>query len=304
MAFTAKDVQQLREKTGCGMMDCKKALTECDGDMDKAVDFLREKGLASAAKKASRIAAEGQVVAISDDNAGVVVEVNSETDFVAGGDGFKKLCADIANIALTQAPADLESLLACSENGMTVAEMVQEYFLVVRENMNVRRFVRMDGVVANYVHAGGKIGVLAKFETTPEIAANDEFKVMGKDICMQIAAVNPGYIDSASVPAEALEHEKAILVAQMKEDPKMASKPDAVLEKIVAGKMGKFYKENCLVEQEFVKDSNMTVAEYIASVAKKLGGDIKVVDFVRFERGEGIQKREDDFASEVANMIK
>ncbi len=304
MAFTAKDVQQLREKTGCGMMDCKKALTECDGDMEKAVDFLREKGLASAAKKAGRIAAEGQVVAISNENAGVVLEVNSETDFVSGGDGFKKLCADIANIALTQAPADLDALLKCTENGQTVEEMVQEYFLVVRENMKVRRFVRMEGVISNYVHAGGKIGVLARFETTPEIAENDEFKAMGKDVCMQIAAVNPGYLDTASVPTEALEHEKAILVAQMKEDPKMASKPDAVLEKIVAGKMGKFYKENCLVEQEFVKDSNMTVAEYIASVAKKLGGDIKVVEFVRYEKGEGIQKREDDFASEVASMIK
>ena len=304
MAFTAKDVQQLREKTGCGMMDCKKALTECDGDMEKAVDFLREKGLASAAKKAGRIAAEGQVVAVSDDKAGVVLEVNSETDFVAGGDGFKALCASIANIALTQAPADVDDLLKCTADGKTVEEMVQDYFLIVRENMKVRRFKRMEGVVSNYVHAGGKIGVLAKFDTTPEIAAKDEFKVMAKDVCMQIAAANPSYLDKDSVPAEALDHEKAILVAQMKEDPKMASKPDAVLEKIVSGKMGKFYKENCLVEQEFVKDGSMSVSEYVASVAKALGGDIKIVEFVRYERGEGIQKREDDFASEVASMIK
>ena len=304
MAFTAKDVQQLREKTGCGMMDCKKALTECDGDMEKAVDFLREKGLASAAKKAGRIAAEGQVVAVSDDKAGVVLEVNSETDFVAGGDGFKALCASIANVALTQAPADVDALLKCTADGKTVEEMVQDYFLIVRENMKVRRFKRMEGVVSNYVHAGGKIGVLAKFDTTPEIAAKDEFKVMAKDVCMQIAAANPSYLDKDSVPAEALDHEKAILVAQMKEDPKMASKPDAVLEKIVSGKMGKFYKENCLVEQEFVKDGSMSVSEYVASVAKALGGDIKIVEFVRYERGEGIQKREDDFASEVASMIK
>ena len=304
MAFTAKDVQQLREKTGCGMMDCKKALTECDGDMEKAVDFLREKGLASAAKKAGRIAAEGQVVAVSDDKAGVVLEVNSETDFVAGGDGFKALCASIANIALTQAPAEVDALLKCTADGKTVEEMVQDYFLIVRENMKVRRFKRMEGVVSNYVHAGGKIGVLAKFDTTPEIAAKDEFKVMAKDVCMQIAAANPSYLDKDSVPAEALDHEKAILVAQMKEDPKMASKPDAVLEKIVSGKMGKFYKENCLVEQEFVKDGSMSVSEYVASVAKALGGDIKIVEFVRYERGEGIQKREDDFASEVASMIK
>ena len=304
MNFTAKDVQQLREQTGCGMMDCKKALVECDGDMAKATDYLREKGLASAAKKAGRIAAEGQVVAIANDVAGVVLEVNSETDFVAGGDGFKDLCNGIAAIALEQNPADVEALLACSANGKTVEEMVQEYFLVVRENMMVRRFVRMEGVLSSYVHAGGKIGVIAKFDTTAEIAATAEFKAMAKDVCMQIAAVNPTYLDKESVPAEALDHEKAILVAQMKEDPKMANKPDAVLEKIVAGKMGKYYKENCLVEQEFVKENSMTVSEYINSVAKTLGGDIKVVDFARYEKGEGIQKREDDFAAEVASMIK
>ena len=304
MNFTAKDVQQLREQTGCGMMDCKKALVECDGDMAKATDYLREKGLAPAAKKAGRIAAEGQVVAIANDVAGVVLEVNSETDFVAGGDGFKDLCNGIAEIALEQNPADVDALLACSANGKTVEEMVQEYFLVVRENMKVRRFVRMEGVLSSYVHAGGKIGVIAKFDTTAEIAATAEFKTMAKDVCMQIAAVNPTYLDKDSVPAEALDHEKAILVAQMKEDPKMANKPDAVLEKIVAGKMGKYYKENCLVEQEFVKENSMTVSEYINSVAKTLGGDIKVVDFARFEKGEGIQKREDDFAAEVASMIK
>ena len=282
MNFTAKDVQALREKTGCGMMDCKKALVECDGDVEKAIDFLREKGLASQAKKSTRIAAEGQVVAIAGETAGVVLEVNSETDFVAGGDGFKALCQDIAKIALEQNPADVDALLNCSENGKTVSEMVQDYFLIVRENMNV----------------------LAKFETSAEIAANDEFKTMAKDICMQIAAVNPAYLDEASVPAEVLEHEKNILIAQMKEDPKMANKPEAVLEKIVSGKIGKYYKENCLLEQEFVKDGDMNVAQYVASVAKKLGGDIKVVDFVRYEKGEGLQKREDDFAAEVASMVK
>ena len=195
MAFTAKDVQALREKTGCGMMDCKKALTECDGNMDAAVDYLREKGLASQAKKASRVAAEGTVVALTKDGVGVVVEVNSETDFVAGGDGFKELCNNIAVIALEQNPADVDALLACSANGKTVEEMVQEYFLVVRENMKVRRFTRMEGIIANYVHAGGKIGVIAKFDTTAEIAATAEFKTMAKDVCMQIAAVNPTYLN-------------------------------------------------------------------------------------------------------------
>ena len=304
MNFTAKDVQALREKTGCGMMDCKKALVECDGDLDKAVDFLREKGLASQAKKSARIAAEGQCVALANDKAGVVLEVNSETDFVAGGDGLKALCQSIAKVALEQNPADVEALLACSEGGKTVEEMVQEYFLVVRENMKVRRFARLDGAVSSYVHAGGKIAVIAQFDTTDAIAATDDFKVMAKDICMQIAAVNPSYLDEASVPAEVLEHEKSILIAQMKEDPKMANKPEQVLEKIVSGKIGKYYKENCLLEQEFVKDGDLTVARYIDSVAKKLGGDIKVTAFVRYEKGEGLQKREDDFAAEVANMVK
>lgn len=303
MSFTAKDVQQLREKTGCGMMDCKKALTECDGDMDKAVDFLREKGIASQAKKATRVAAEGQVVAVANDQAGVVLEVNAETDFVAGGDGFKDLCTKIATVVLEQNPADVDALLKCESNGVSVEQMVQEYFLVVRENMKVRRFARFDGVVANYVHAGGKIGVLAKFETSDEIAASDAFKTMGKDVCMQIAALNPTYLNKQSVPAEALEHEKAIMVAQMKEDPKMANKPEQVLQKIVAGKMGKFFKENCLVDQEFVKDGSMNVQQYIDSVAKTLGGEIKLVAFERFEKGEGIQKREDNFADEVASMI-
>lgn len=304
MNFTAKDVQALREKTGCGMMDCKKALTECDGDINKAVDYLREKGIASQAKKSARVAAEGLVVAVSNENAGLVLEVNSETDFVAGGDGFKALCEKIANIALEQNPADVDALLKCTKDGQTVEELVQEYFLVVRENMKVRRFARFDGVVANYVHAGGKIGVIAKFDTTAEIAASEDFKVMGKDVCMQIAALNPAYLNEESVPAEAVDHEKAIMVAQMKEDPKMANKPEQVLEKIVLGKMGKFFKENCLVNQEFVKDGSMTVQQYIDSVAKKLGGDIKIVGFERFEKGEGIQKREDNFADEVAGMIK
>ena len=302
MAFTAKDVQALREKTGCGMMDCKKALTETNGDMDAAVDFLREKGLASQAKKADRVAAEGTVCAVVKGNVGAVLEMNAETDFVAGGEPFKTLANKITEIVIDQNPADLDALLKCSENGQTVEEMVQELFLAIRENIKVRRFVRFEGNLVSYVHAGGKIGVMVKFDTDAELT--DEFVAMGKNIAMQIAAMNPLYLDPASVPAEVLDKEKEILVAQMKEDPKMANKPDAVLEKIVAGKMGKFYKENCLVEQEFVKDNSMTVLGYIDSVAKTLGGDIKVVDYARYEKGEGIQKREDDFAAEVASMIK
>ncbi|MBO4433376.1 MAG: elongation factor Ts [Clostridia bacterium] len=303
MAFTAKDVQALREKTGCGMMDCKKALVETNGDMDAAADYLREKGLASQAKKAGRIAAEGTVCAIIENGIGAVVELNAETDFVAGGEEFKALALEVAKIVAEQNPADLDALLKCAKNGQTVEEMVQELFLKVRENIKVRRFERYEGKVVTYVHAGGKIGVMVKFDTALD-ADNADFITMGKNIAMQIAAMNPGYLDEASVPAEVIEKEKAILIAQMKEDPKMANKPDAVLGKIVEGKIGKFYKENCLVDQQYVIDSELTVGKYVEKTAKELGSDIKIASFVRFEKGEGIEKRVDDFAAEVASMIK
>lgn len=302
MAFTAKDVQALREKTGCGMMDCKKALVETDGDMDAAIEFLREKGLAQQAKKASRIAAEGLVLSAAYGNVGVVVELNSETDFVANSDIFKELVGKVAKVIADQNPADVDALLACSDNGVTVADMIQEVFLAVRENIKVRRFERYEGVVSTYVHAGGKIGVMVKFDTTA--ADNDTFKEMAKDVAMQIAAVNPQYLSKESVPADVVEHEKNILVAQMKEDPKMANKPEQVLGKIVEGRMGKFFSETCLLEQEFVNDGDYTVAKYIASKAKEIGSDISVVSFVRFEKGEGIEKRVDNFADEVASMMK
>ena len=303
MAFTAKDVQALREKTGCGMMDCKKALVECDGNMDAAVDYLREKGLASQAKKATRIAAEGTVACYTADGVGAVVEVNSETDFVANGDGFKALAAEIAQIVAEQNPADVDALLACEKDGATVEAKVQELFLAIRENIKVRRFDRFEGKVFSYVHAGGKIGVLVNFET--ELAAdNVALATAGKSIAMQIAAMNPGFLDRDSVSEEVLEKEKAILIAQMKEDPKMANKPDAVLGKIVEGKIGKFYKENCLVEQAFIMDGDLSVGKYLEGVAKEAGAEIKLTKFVRFEKGEGIEKRVDDFAAEVAAMAK
>ena len=300
MNFTAKDVQTLREKTGCGMMDCKKALVETDGDMEKAIDFLREKGLASQAKKAGRIAAEGLVLACVDNNVGAVVEINSETDFVAGSDGFKELTAKVAKVIAEQNPADVEALLACKTEGKTVEELVQELFLAVRENMKIRRFARMEGHVASYVHAGGKIGVLVKFDTTDEIAASDAFKVMAKDVAMQIAAANPLFLNKESVPAETVEHEKKIMTEQVIAE----GKPANIAEKIVMGKMGKYYKENCLVEQVFVKDNDLTVQKYVDSVAKQLGGEIKIVAFERFEKGEGLEKRSDNFADEVASMVK
>ena len=303
MAFTAKDVQALREKTGCGMMDCKKALTETNGDMDAAADYLREKGLASQAKKAGRIAAEGTVCAICEDGIGAVVEINAETDFVAGGEEFKALALKVAKVIAAQNPVDLDALNKCTDNGQTVEEMVQELFLKVRENIKIRRFARYEGKVVTYVHAGGKIGVMVNFDTELGLD-NADFVAMGKNVAMQIAAMNPGYLDEASVPAEVIEKEKSILIAQMKEDPKMANKPDMVLGKIVEGKIGKFYKENCLVEQQYVIDNELTVGKYVEKTAKELGKDIKIISFVRFEKGEGIEKRVDDFAAEVASMIK
>ncbi len=303
MAFTAKDVQTLREKTGCGMMDCKKALVECDGNMEAATDYLREKGLASQAKKASRVAAEGTVCATVKNGVGAMVELNAETDFVANGDGFKALAAKVAEIVAEQNPADLDALNKCEKDGMTVEAMVQELFLAIRENIKIRRFVRIEGNVVTYIHAGGKIGVMVDFETT--LDANDaNFVAMGKNIAMQIAAMNPAYLDEASVPAEVLDKEKEILIAQMKEDPKMANKPEAVLGKIVEGKIGKYYKENCLVEQQYVIDGDLTVGKYVEKTAKELGADLKIKSFIRYEKGEGIEKRVDDFASEVASMIK
>ncbi|MBE6797830.1 MAG: elongation factor Ts [Ruminococcaceae bacterium] len=303
MAFTAKDVQALREKTGCGMMDCKKALTECDGNMDAAIDFLREKGLASQAKKASRIAAEGTVCAIVDGAVGAVLEMNAETDFVSNGEPFKALAKKVTEIVIEQNPADVDALNKCTKDGQTVEEMVQELFLAIRENIKIRRFARYEGKVVSYVHGGGKIGVLVNFDT--DVAAdNADLIAAGKNIAMQIAAMNPAYLDQASVPAEVIEKEKEILIAQMKEDPKMANKPDMVLAKIVEGKIGKYYKENCLVEQQYVIDGDLTVGKYVESVSKALGADVKIASYVRFEKGEGIEKRVDDFASEVAGMIK
>ncbi len=305
-AFTAKDVKALREKTGCGMMDCKKALTQADGDMDKAVDFLREQGLAKQAKKASRIAAEGVAYAVTTDDCkvGVVIEVNAETDFVAKNDSFMDFVKACANTVIKENPADVEALLALKADGseQTVAEMLQEKVLTIGENIQIRRFERMEGACVAYVHAGGKIGVLVNFDT--DLADKSEFVAYGKDVAMQIAALNTPYLTKEEVPAEVIEHEKSIMVEQLKNDPKMANKPEQVLAKIVDGKIGKYYKENCLVDQEFVKDNKLTVAQYTKNTAKALGGSIEIKKFIRFEKGEGIEKRQDDFAAEVASMVQ
>ena len=302
MAFTAKDVKALREQTNVGMMDCKKALTETNGDMDKAVEWLREKGLAKAAKKAGRIAAEGMSYALTENGVGVVVEVNCETDFCAKSDLFVAFVKDICKVVLQDNPADVAALLNCKYPGseLTVAETLPEKVMSIGENLQIRRFARFDSNTSvAYVHAGGKIGVLVNLAVEGGIDATE----IGKDVAMQIAALNPRFWDKSNVTAEVLEEEKKIALALMDQDPKMASKPQQVKEKIVLGKLNKFYEENCLLQQEFVKDNSMTVEKYIASAAKALGGSVKFVDAVRFMKGEGIEKKEEDFAAEVAAQM-
>lgn len=306
MAISAKDVMELRKQTDCGMMECKKALTEADGDFAKAVEILRERGLATAAKKAGRVAAEGMVYAAycPDCKVGVVIEVNAETDFVAKNDKFVAFVKDAAKVVMQENPADVEALMNSKMGEGTVDDALKQLILVIKENIKVRRFVRYEGPCAAYVHGGGTHAVLVSFETSDEIAAKAEFAAYGKDIAMQIAAANPSYVDQASVPAEVVEKEKEIMLAQMANDPKTANKPDAVKAKMIEGKIKKFYKESCLVEQEFVKDGDLTVAQYTAKAAKELGGDVKIVKFTRFQKGEGLEKRSDDFAAEVASMVK
>ena len=304
--ISAKDVMELRKQTDCGMMECKKALTEADGNFEKAVELLRERGLATAAKKAGRVAAEGMVYATycSKCKVGCVIEVNAETDFVAKNEKFVSFVKDVAELIIKQNPADVDALMACKMGEGTVDDALKALILVIKENIKVRRFARYEGVCSAYVHGGGTHGILVNFETTNGIDAKDEFVAYGKDIAMQIAAANPSYVDEASVPAEVVAKEKEIMLAQMAGDPKNANKPDAVKQKMIEGKIKKFFKENCLVDQEFVKDGDLTVAQYTAKVAKDLGGDIKIVKFTRFQKGEGLEKRADDFAAEVASMVK
>ena len=306
MAFTSKDVMALREKTGVGMMDCKKALQESDGDMEKAIDYLREKGLAKQAKKASRVAAEGMAYATVDydKKVGVVVEVNSETDFAAKSDKFVEFVKEIADVIINANPADVDALLAADVNGQTVADLLRDKVMVIGENLSIRRFVRYEGDCVAYVHGGGRIGVLVKFEADAAASGSEALIECGKDVAMQIAALNAAYLDEASVPAEVLEREKEVQLALIKNDPKNANKPEMVLEKMITGKMRKYFEENCLVNQAFVKDGNLTVGQYVEQQAKVAGGAMSLASFVRFEKGEGIEKREDDFASEVASMVK
>ena len=304
MAFTALDVKKLREMTNVGMMDCKAALTATDGDMDAAIDWLREKGLAKAAKKADRIAAEGVAYATVVGGVGVVIEVNSETDFAAKTDAFMDLVKNLAEVVATQNPADVDALKACTypNSNLTVTEIMQEKVMSIGENMQIRRFIRYaENTSVAYVHMGGTHGVLVNLAVEGDIDVTE----IGKNVAMQIAAMGAKYWDKALVPQADVDHELAVQVALMDNDPKMANKPAQIKEKIAAGKMAAFYKEICLLQQDFVRSDLFQgdVAGYIADAAKKLGGSVKFVDAIHYVKGEGIEKKEENFADEVAAQI-
>ena len=302
-SFSAADVKALREKTGCGMMDCKKALSETDGDMAKAVDFLREKGLAAAAKKSTRVAAEGVAFAKTNEESsvGAVIEVNSETDFVAKNADFLSFVELCADTVIKNNPKDVDALLACKTSaGEKLGDVLTKKIATIGENIKVRRFKRFEGFVTTYVHANGRIAVIVNAKLSDSSAKeNAVVKEALKDIAMQIAAVNPGYLDTESVPNDVLEKEKSILKEQVLNE----GKPESIVEKIVMGKMNKFYKENCLLEQVFVKDNNLTVKQYLKNIGKSINSDISLLNFVRYEKGEGIAKKEENFAGEVASLV-
>ena len=309
MAFTAKDVKELREATGVGMMDCKRALTETDGDMEKAISYLREHGLAAAQKKAGRITADGMAYAAVFDGVGVVVEVNSETDFVAKNEMFTDFVKGVAATVAKCAPFDIDELMKCMYPGseVTIAGQQQEMILVIGENISVRRFVRYpDGLSVPYVHAGGKIGVVVNLEVSG-ISDMDAVTELGKDIAMQIAAMRPMYLDSGSISASELEKEKEIQLNKAIEENREKDLPEdkarEIAVKMVMGRVNKFYEEVCLLNQAFVKENKITVGKHVLQVAKNLGGQIKVKAFTRFEKGEGIEKKEADLAAEVASMV-
>ena len=302
--ITAKDVAELRAKTGLGMMDCKKALVEADGDVDKAVKILREKGLATAAKKESRIAAEGIVDILVKDGVAAIIEVNSETDFVAKNAMFREFVTGLLETIVANKPASVEALMALNYNGtaQTVEAALTEKIAMIGEKLSIRRFEVVEGTLSTYIHGAGTTGVIVKF-TTDVDATSAAFAEFAKNIALQLAAGNPPqYVNIEDVPQSAIDEEKSVLVAQAKNDPKNANKPEAILEKMVSGRLGKFYERVCLVEQAYVKDDDLTVGKYVAATAKELGGSIKIDAFVLFEKGEGIAKREENFAEEIAKL--
>ncbi len=304
-AITAKMVNDLRAKTGVGMMDCKKALVETDGNFDEAIKILREKGLGKADKKAGRIAAEGVVDIMVKDDVAAIIEVNAETDFVAKNETFKNFVKGILKVIVENKPADVDALKALryDDNFETVEAKLKDMIYTIGENMNIRRFAIVEGVFSTYIHGSGMAGVIVKFNACPCLKDNEEFAEMAKNVALQIAAgTPPTYVTREEVPQSVLDEEKEILIAQIKNDEKNANKPDAIIEKMVQGRIGKFYERSCLVDQAYVKDDSMTVGKYVESVAKKLDKDISVHSFLLFERGEGLEKREDNFAEEIAQL--
>lgn len=315
MAISAKDVKELRDMTGVGMMKCKEALVACDGDKDKAIDWLREKGLAAQAKKAAKVAAEGVSKAYNFNGVGVVLEVNSQTDFVAKNDTFQAYVDDVASVVASANPADVEALKAAAYPGTdrTVDAVTADKVLAIGENIQIRRFVRYEGGLSiPYIHMGGKIGVLVNLSVSENLAGNARVEELGKDLAMQIAAMSPAYVRSSEIPAEEVEKEQAVQLAKALEesasDPKMSKMPEEKRQMIaqnkVKGRMNNFYAEVCLLNQQYVKENKVTVEQHIKAVAKELGGTIEVVKFERFVTGEGIEKKEENFADEVASMIK
>ncbi len=299
--ISASAVKDLREKTGCGMMDCKKALTEANGDMERAIELLREKGLAAAAKKAGRIAAEGVVTAVVDGATGVVLEINSETDFVAKNAEFQKFVSDVAELIIAKNPADVDALYAEALEGKTVREVLNDKIATIGENMNIRRFERYEGVLEAYIHGGGRIGVLVQFSLEDESKKDaPEFKTFARDMAMQVAAAIPTYVRREEVPAEVLEKEKEILTAQALNE----GKPANIVEKMVVGRINKFYKDVCIVDQPFIKDPDKSVTALMKEVSATIGTKVDIVKFARLEKGEGLEKKEDNFAEEVASMTK
>ena len=304
-AITAKMVNELRAKTGAGMMECKKALVETDGNFDEAIKVLREKGLGKADKKAGRIAAEGVVDIYVEGSTAAMIEVNAETDFVAKNETFKAFVKGILKVLVDKKPATVEELKALPYDAdfETVEAKLKDMIFTIGENMNIRRFVLVDGTTSTYIHGGGMAGVIVKFDADEAVAAKPEFAEFAKNICLQIAAgTPPTYVNREDVPASVLAEEKEILMAQIKNDEKNANKPDQIIAKMVEGRIGKFYEKACLVDQLYVKDDSLTIGKYVAATAKELGGSIKIDSFVLYEKGEGLEKREDDFAEEIAKL--
>ena len=302
--ITAKDVAALRAKTGIGMMECKKALVEADGDMDAAVKLLREKGQLKAEGKAGRIAADGIVDIMKEGNKTAMIEVNSETDFVAKNASFQAFVKDILKVILKENPADVDALLACNyiDGSMTVDAKLKEMIFVIGEKLSIRRFVVVEGTVSTYIHGLGSIGVIVKFDADDAVVANPGFAQYAKNLALQVAADPVAYLCREQVPASVIEEEKSILMAQIANDPANAKKPPQIIEKMVAGRIAKYYDTHCLFDMAYVKEDNMKVSQYIAASEKELGGKAAVVSYVRYEKGEGIEKREDNFAEEIAKM--